>query len=50
VLDRTKALVGLVRLLAGLAAREAWDDGRARRLDPPHDTPKVERFPPSVRP
>ena len=50
VLDQTKTLVGLVRLLARLAAREAWDDGRARRHDPPHDTPKVERLPPSVRP
>ena len=50
VLDPTKALVALVRLLARLAAREAWDDGRARRLDPSHDTPKVERLPPSVRP
>ena len=34
VLDQTKTLVGLVRLLARLAAREAWDDGRARRHDP----------------
>jgi hypothetical protein len=50
VLDPAKALVALVRLLARLAAREAWDDGRARRLDPSHDTPKVERLPPSVRP
>ena len=50
MLDQTRALVGLVRLLARLAAREAWDVGRARRLDPPHDTPKVERLPPSVRP
>ena len=50
VLDPAKALVALVRLLARLAAREAWDDGRARRHDPPHDTPKVERLPPSVRP
>ena len=50
VLDQAKALVALVRLLARLAAREAWDDGRARRHDPPHDTPKVERLPPSVQP
>ena len=50
VLDQTKTLVGLVRLLARLAAREAWDVGRARRHDPPHDIPKVERLPPSVRP
>ena len=50
VLDPAKALVALVRLLARLAAREAWDDGRARRHDPPHDTPKVERLPPSVQP
>ena len=50
VLDPAKALVALVRLLARLAAREAWDDGRARRHDPPHDTPKVARLPPSVRP
>ena len=28
VLDPAKALVALVRLLARLAAREAWDDGR----------------------
>jgi hypothetical protein len=34
VLDQAKALVALVRLLARLAAREAWDDGRARRHDP----------------
>jgi len=34
VLDPAKALVALVRLLARLAAREAWDDGRARRHDP----------------
>ena len=50
MLDQTRALVGLVRLLARLAAREAWDVGRARRHDPPHDIPKVERLPPSVRP
>ena len=50
MLDQAKALVALVRLLARLAARQAWDDGRARRHDPPHDTPKVERLPPSVRP
>ena len=50
VLDQAKALVALVRLLARRAARETWDDGRARRHDPPHDTPKVERLPPSVRP
>jgi hypothetical protein len=50
VLDQAKTLVALVRLLARLAAREAWDDGRARRHDPPYDTPKVERLPPSVRP
>jgi len=50
VLDPAKALVALVRLLARLAAREAWDDGRARRHDPPHDTPKMARLPPSVRP
>ena len=41
VLDQAKALVALVRLLARLAAREAWDDGRARPHDPPHGTPKV---------
>src|SRR5215469_3928430 len=35
VLAPAKALVALVRLLARLAAREAWDDGRARRHDPP---------------
>jgi hypothetical protein len=34
VLDRAKALVALVRLLARVAAREAWDDGQARRRDP----------------
>jgi hypothetical protein len=50
VLDPAKALAALVRLLARLAAREAWDDGRARRHDPPHDTPKMARLPPSVRP
>ena len=50
VLDPAKALVALVRLLARLAAREAWDDGRARRHDPPHDTPNVERLLPSARP
>ena len=50
VLDPAKALAALVRLLARLAARKDWDDGRARRHDPPHDTPKVERLPPSVRP
>ena len=41
MLDQAKALVALVRLLARLAAREAWDDGRARPHDPPHGTPKV---------
>src|SRR5215831_3977061 len=50
VLDPAKALAALVRLLARLAAREAWDDGRARRHDPPHDTPKMARLPPLVRP
>jgi hypothetical protein len=50
VLDPAKALVALVWLLARLAAREAWDDGRARRHDPLHDTPKVARLPPPVRP
>jgi hypothetical protein len=48
--DQAKALVALVRLLARLAAREAWDTGRDRRHDPAHDTPKAERLPPSVRP
>ena len=50
VLDPAKALVAMVRLLARLAAREAWDDGRARPHDPPHDTPEVACLPPSVRP
>ena len=40
------ALADLVRLLARLAAREAWDDGRAQR----HDPPKMARLPPSVQP
>jgi hypothetical protein len=49
VLDQAKALVALVRLLARLAAREAWDDGRARRHDPVDARGDVDIIPTVLR-
>jgi hypothetical protein len=49
MLDQAKALVALVRLLARLAAREAWDDGQARHHDPVDAPGDVDSIPAIAR-
>ena len=44
------ALVALVRLLARLAAREAWDGAQAHPGDPPGAATDVEALPPGTLP